>query len=242
MNKLDDLHVGQFYRFYHNLHAYSTPPPEFCTCGSRFVPDHHQCCPQLKREELTKERHDPIEEVTAICCSEAGIRVERQKRVSNANRLLPDLRLTFHDVRKNQNPVCLADVVVTHTSAPSYIHKDALSVLISKEKEKHTTYNAAYVRSTYGPHAALCSIYGLSISSYGVFSPEFLALIQRASHPSRLQGKMHFDIYPSQLSYRMIDRILVALHRGNAMAQMAGWQRASSLRAQACTAVEPMCN
>ena len=239
LTKLDDNYVGQFYRFYHTLFASAAAPPPFCACGAEFTPHHPHCCPQLKREEMTKDRHDPIEDSVAACCSESGVRVLCQRRINDKARLLPDLNLTFFD--SNKNSACLADVVVTHTSAPSYIAQDPIAVLRSKEKAKHTKYNndcfirprGAPVRKLYG------TIYGLSISSYGVFGPEFLALVQRTSHHSRADGRMHFDMYPSQHSYRMIDRILIALHKGNALVQLAGWQRASSLLAQTCAVIEP---
>lgn len=201
--------------------AHSVPPPAFCACGKPFTEDHPPCCDLLKREEILKDRHNPVETTAAKSFSEAGAIVQQQLRVPDMTvARKPDMTIRFIGETR---PIW-ADPVITHPLAPSYINTSIGSLLVRAENDKHHTYRTD-CDPVDGPHTDL---YAMALTTGGVFGDEFIRLIQRVAAHSIDHKQSVFDTHPSQVAYRMIDRILIALHKGNAAVLEAGWNLASS--------------
>ena len=219
--RMNDPEACMAFRQVFHLHARSAPPPAFCACGKPFTVDHPMCCDLLKRQEITKRRHNPIETTSAKSFAEAGASVELQIRVPDATaRRKPDMTIQFIGETR---PVW-ADPVVTHPLAPSYLKTSIGSLLLRAENDKHNTYKTD-CDPINGPHTDL---YAMALTTGGVFGQEFLRLIQRVSEHAIDHEQSVFDTHPSQVAYRIIDRLLIALHKGNAAVLEAGWNLASS--------------
>jgi hypothetical protein len=182
--------------------------------------DHPLGCELLKRQKITKKRHNAVEKNAAKSFEEAGAVVELQLRVPDTNvARKPDM--TIHFIGETRH--VWADPVVTHPLAPSYLKSSIGSLLLRAENEKHSTYETD-CDPIDGPHTDL---YAMALTTGGVFGQEFIRLIQRVSEHAIDQEQSVFDTHSSQVAFRMIDRILIALHKGNAAVLEAGWNLAS---------------
>ena len=218
--RLSDTDACLAFRQILHQYAHSVPPPPLCACGEPFTVDHPPCCALLKREEITKKRHDPVEACAAKSFVEAGAIVNLQVRVPDTTvARKPDMTIRFIGETR---PVW-GDPVITHPLAPSYLKSSIGSLLVRAENDKHRTYESD-CNPINGPHTDL---YAMALTTGGVFGEEFLRLIQRVAEHAIDHEQSVFDTHPSQVAYRIIDRILIALHKGNATVLEAGWNLAS---------------
>ena len=208
-----------FHRHYLHLHAFSGTPPLLCPCSATFSVDHPQCCNIVKTAESTDIRHNQIQNATGKSAVECGIEIRYTQRssVATSNRK-PDLHLTFKDSVTR----AFADVQVNHTIAPSNINLNVGAILNTSANTKYNRYRNDCNRVGY----PRLDFYALIISSFGVFGSEFITLLKRiAKHAIDNRYSAH-DTTISEIFYRMVDRILIALHIGNGAILLAGWDLA----------------